>query len=122
MHRSKGHHYSITSSAGTVPAIRGTGVIECRRQASDQSGFAPENLMTFAHFSVSSAIRPNRRQRTNMPEVPAGLAPSCVAERPSAGKRRVAQSPHDQRRYATVGEYLIRLAAEQESRDAAPAV
>ena len=55
-------------------------------------------------------------------ELPAGLAPSCVAERPSAGKRRVTQLPHDQCRYATVGEYLIRLAAEQESRDAAPAV
>jgi len=41
---------------------------------------------------------------------------------PSAKKRRVTQSPHDQRRYTTVGEYLIRLAAEQESRDAAPAV
>src|SRR5262245_47351357 len=57
-----------------------------------------------------------------MPELPAVLAPSCVAERPSAGKRRVTQSPDDQRRYTTVGEYLIRLAAEQQSRDAAPAM
>src|SRR5262245_39386695 len=41
---------------------------------------------------------------------------------PSARKRRLTQSPHDQRRYTTVGEYLIRLAAEQQSRDAAPAM
>src|SRR5262245_39155843 len=41
---------------------------------------------------------------------------------PSARKRRVTQSPHDQRRYTTVGEHLIRLAAEQQSRDAAPAM
>src|SRR5262245_5268056 len=41
---------------------------------------------------------------------------------PSARKRRVTQSPHDQRRYTTAGEYLIRLAAEQQSRNAAPAM
>src|SRR5262249_45080364 len=38
------------------------------------------------------------------------------------GRGRFTRLPHDQRRYATVREYLIRLAAEQESRDAAPAV
>src|SRR5215472_7567339 len=49
-------------------------------------------------------------------------AKKAAIREPSARKRRVAQSPHDQRRYTTVGEYLIRLAAEQQSRDAAPAM
>src|SRR5262249_20159918 len=54
--------------------------------------------------------------------VPTRKFPKYLSSCDSARKRRVMQSPHDQRRYTTVGEYLIRLAAEQQSRDAAPAM
>jgi hypothetical protein len=50
MHRNKDRRYSITSSA----AIRDTLWMLCRSVR--QSGLAPENFTTLAHFSISKRI------------------------------------------------------------------
>src|SRR5262245_31287083 len=56
--------YSITLSA---PAIRRTAVMEYRSELPDHSGLMPANLITLAHFSVSSAMNfPNSAEVINV--------------------------------------------------------
>jgi hypothetical protein len=56
-------HWDAEARGALFGLTRGTGLMEYLPNVQDQSGLAPENLTTLAHFSVSSEMNFLRRDQ-----------------------------------------------------------